>query len=148
MFLLSGILSYLLYQQKSKRIASQTNKKEMGWNAIAVKKMWVINNKDTTVFLKKDGIWKRNAQFDGMGEAIQILNYLSTMQLENVNALNFNSEYELHTFDKAGKLVNKIEIGQESKVGICYARINNGQIVSLSNLQNKSSLRKMLKISI
>jgi hypothetical protein len=137
-----------LYQQKSDRISSQTGKKEMGWNAVAVKKMWVIAQGDTLIFSKKDGIWKRNTQFDGMGEAIQILNYLSTMQLENVQFPNFNSEIELHTFDKAGNLVNKIEIGQGSKAGNCYARINNGQVVGLSNLQNKTSLRNLLKISL
>jgi hypothetical protein len=120
----------------------------MGWNAVAVKKMWVIAQGDTLIFSKKDGIWKRNTQFDGMGEAIQILNYLSTMQLENVQFPNFNSEIELHTFDKAGNLVNKIEIGQGSKAGNCYARINNGQVVGLSNLQNKTSLRNLLKISL
>ena len=116
---------------------------------MAVKKMWLIQKKDTIEFSKKDGIWKQNGQFDGMGKATQIINYLSTMRLEKHSLPNsdFTPLIQLYTFDKAGKSTNKILVGTEIGQGKCLALLNSNQLIIIYNSQNKHALLELLKKS-
>ena len=153
LFVLTGILSALLYQQKSNRIETQIEKKSLGWNPVSIKKMVVLRTgKDTVVLSKKDGIWKTNKQFDGMGVAPQIISYLSTMQIKPASN-DFHSTSQdaitLHTFDKYGTSINTITIGNETKEGECVAVIDSKPpFVVITNTHNRISLRKLVEESI
>ncbi len=145
-FVLSGGLISLLFQQKSNRINDQLSKKSLGWNPVAIKKMVIKREGHDSILLTKgDGIWKTNRKFDGMGVASQLLLYLSTIQIENSpkNTLKeeiFTNPISLTTFDKNSAPINRLLIGKDVAAGLCAARLNNEQSIKLlhSNLNNKS----------
>lgn len=149
LFVFIGILSALLYQQKSNRIDTQVEKRNLGWNPVSIKKIIISQaDKDTVVLSKKDGIWKTDRQFDGMGIATQIIHYLSTMQLkattENMDVAMKNA-ITLQTFDKYGTPINSIAVGGQTKEGECVAIIDTKPtFIVISNTHNNISLRKLL----
>ena len=153
LFVFTGILSALLYQQKSDRISTQIEKRNLGWNPVSIKKIIVSQvEKDTVVLSKKDGIWKTNKQFDGMGVAPQIINYLSTMQIKpalNNTDTSITNAIILQTFDKNGTPINTITIGNETKTGECIAIIDSKPpFVLITNTHNSISLRKLVEGSV
>jgi hypothetical protein len=150
-FLVSGILAFLLFRQKAGRMDEQLAKKEFGWNPVAIKKMFVYQpGLDTLWLTKQDGIWKNNRHFDGMGVSAQLLVYLSTMQIKiaqnqaSTDSL-FTSPIYLSSFDKNGLLINQLQLGKESNKASVYAKINiDNQLVILNNPKNQLSLRTLL----
>lgn len=149
LFVLTGILSALLYQQKSNRINTQIEKRNLGWNPVSIKKMIISQSgKDTIELSKKDGVWKTNKRFDGMGMATQIINYFSTMQITAAplaTPTNLKEAIMLQTFDKQGNPINTIAIFPESKANECLAMIDNKPlVVIITNTHNSISLRKLL----
>lgn len=150
LFVLTGILSALLYQQKTNRINTQIEKRNLGWNPVSIKKMIVSQiGKDTIVLSKKDGVWKTNKRFDGMGMSTQIINYFSTMQIKvapTSSTMNLKDGITLQNFDKQGNPINTIAIFPESKANECLAIIDNKPpIVIITNTHNSISLRKLLE---
>ncbi len=150
LFVFTGILSALLYQQKSNRIDTQIEKRNLGWNPVSIKKIVVSKaGQDTVILSKKDGIWKTNKQFDGMGVAPQIINYLSTMQIKpdkSSGLLSMANAITLQTFDKNGTPINTIAIGTETKEGECVAVIDSKlPFVRISNTHNHISIRKLME---
>jgi hypothetical protein len=150
LFVLTGILSALLYQQKTNRINTQIEKRELGWNPVSIKKMIITQvGKDTIELSKKDGVWKTNKRFDGKGMASQIINYFSTMQIKIASIPSINNLKEnvtLQTFDKKGESINTITIFPESKTGESMAMIDNKPpIVMITNTHNKISIWKLLE---
>jgi len=150
LFVLTGILSTLLYQQKSNRINTQIEKRNLGWNPISIKKMIISQlGKDTIELSKKDGVWKTNKRFDGTGMSTQIINYFSTMQITVAPISSISKMHHpitLQTFDKQGNSINTIAIFPESKKGECMAIIDNKPpIVVITNTHNSISLRKLLE---
>jgi len=150
LFVLTGILSALLYQQKSNRINTQIEKRNLGWNPISIKRMIVTQfGKDTIELSKKDGVWKTNKRFDGMGMSTQIINYFSTMQITaspSLSPTNLKEAIMLQTFDKQGSPINTITIFPESKKGECLALIDNKPpFVIIANTHNSLSFRKLLE---
>lgn len=151
-FVVSGLLSILLFQQKANRIDTQlAKKKEVGWNPVAIKKFKITSpTGDTTVLIKDDGVWKTNKQFDGMGLASQLLIYLSTMEIEPLTKGHYPKIdsiqcAHLQTFDKNGSKINEILIAQEIGARQTLAVLNNSaQPVVVYNKQNKKSLRSLL----
>ena len=149
LFVLTGILSALLYQQKTNRINTQIEKRSLGWNPISIKRIIVTQlNKDTIELSKKDGVWKTNKRFDGMGVSTQIINYFSTMQIKvasNSIQTQPKDPITLQTFDKQGNAINTISIFPESKTGECLAIIDNKPpIVVITNTHNNISIWKLL----
>ena len=150
-FIVSGVLAFLLFKQKSARVEEQLGKKEFGWNPVAIKKMFVYaEGKDTLWLVKKDGVWKSNRHFDGMGIAPQLLIYLSNMQIsQSMAELNPDSLFPqpifVASFDKNGQLINNLKIGNRVNESQVYADVNtNKKTMLLYNHQNKKSLRDLL----
>lgn len=149
LFVLTGILSALLYQQKTTRIKTQIEKRNLGWNPVSIKRIIVTQfGKDTIELSKKDGVWKTNKRFDGMGMSTQIINYFSTMQI-TASAVayppNLKDAITLQTFDKQGSPINTITILPESNKGECLAMIDNKPpVVIITNTHNNISFRKLL----
>ena len=150
-FILSGILIALLFQQKTKRIDSQLSKISLGWNPVAIKKITLeIPGREAILLTKADGVWKTNQKFDGMATASQIILYLSTVQIENIQSTAdtnlFSEPISLQTFDKNSSDINHLLIGKEVAPGVCAAKLNNEKEIKLlhNNLNNKS-LRKLLE---
>jgi len=150
LFVLTGILSALLYQQKSNRIDTQIEKRSLGWNPVSIKKI-IINRSghDTVILSKMDGIWKTDKQFDGMGVAPQIINYFSTMQIKAISMDSTNplkDEIRLQTFDKQGNAINTIALYPENKMGECIAKIDDKMpLVLITNTHNNISIRKLVE---
>ncbi len=151
-FIVSGVLGFLLYQQKAGRIREQLAKKELGWEPVAIKKMCIVKGSDTLWLVKQDGLWKSNRHFDAMGIAQQLLIYLSTMQIQPVkpseidSAALFREPIFLQSFDKAGTQTNRIVVGAELASGKSYAQLNgNPTPLVLSSSNNKLSLRTLLE---
>lgn len=150
-FIVSGVLAFLLYQKKANRVNEQLSKKEMGWNPVAIKKMFILKKgTDTLWLIKKDGVWNTNRHFDGMGTAQQLLIYLSTMQIQpsqevlQNSSTFFEESIQLQSFDKMGAPINHLLIGQNAGEGKCYAIINgNGQLDLLYSNTNKLSIRDL-----
>lgn len=150
-FVVSGVLAFLLYQKKANRVDEQLSKKEMGWNPVAIKKMFILKKgMDTLWLVKKDGVWNTNRHFDGMGTAQQLLIYLSTMQIQpSPKALQtaspfFEESIQLQSFDKMGAPINHLLIGENAEEGKSYAIINgSGQLNLLFSNTNKLSIRDL-----
>ena len=147
--MISGILAFLLFQQKSKRIETQLKKKELGWNPVAIKRMVLIkSSNDSLTLSKKDGVWKSDQKFDADGVAPQLLVYLSTMQITPKDTV-LASNYQwivLKSFDKNDATINTIEIGGNIAAGRCLAKLNGvPKMVILSNKLNKESLYDLVK---
>ena len=150
-FILSAILIALLFQQKTKRIDSQLSKISLGWNPVAIKKIVIERTgKEIILLTKADGVWKTNQKFDGMATASQIILYLSTVQIENIenkaDTNLFSDPISLKTFDKNSAGINDLLIGNEVTPGVCAIKLNNekGIKVLYNNLNNKS-LRQLLE---
>lgn len=152
-FIVSGILAFLLFRQKAGRVEEQLGKKEYGWNPVAVKKMYIFKRgQDTLWLLKQDGIWKSNRHFDGMGTAQQLLIYMSTMNIDNSrldakrSVTYFSESIELCTFDKNAAKINQLNIAPSTTEGISFALLNGqNQVVELSNPSNRMSLYSLLE---
>jgi hypothetical protein len=153
LFIFSGVLGYLLYQQKSGRIKEQLEKKDLGWNPVSIKKMYAVQKGHDTLWLaKQDGVWKTNRHFDGMGIAPQLLIYLSTMKMHpshregGDSLLHFHDPIILCSFDKNGRQSNYILIGDDLGNGQSYAHLNHQtQTLMLSSSNNHLSIRKLLE---
>lgn len=152
-FVVSGILAFLLFRQKSGRVKEQLSKKEYGWNPVAVKKMFIFKPGTDTLWLaKQNGVWQSNRHFDGMGTAQQLLIYMSTMQLENKNlsaedsSKQFAKALEFCTFDKNQEVINHLWIGSDTRSSKSLALLNEQKkVVELSSPTNEMSLRTLLE---
>jgi len=135
--------------QKKSRINTQIEKRHLGWNPISIKKIIIVrNSKDTVLFSKKDGIWKKNNHFDAMGHSNQVINYLSTMSLVSTKIKHSKEDihlFSIQTFDKNEMPINVLTIEKELGKGVCSAIVNNNEYhVNISNNQNKYSIISLL----